>query len=382
MSRRGSTPKKNPDTLLWETRIDVAPAGAPRRQEWVRAQTKTEVQRKANELLVNVDRRTHVNRHTVTLREWSEDWLEGLPATGLRESTVNFYADMTGHLVKHLGDARLQLLEPADLNRCYAALLAEGRRPGRGLSLATVRKVHITAGKLLGEAVKQKVLVRNPAADASPPKPSAARAPEMTTWSAGELREFLEFTADDELGVLFRVVGMSGLRRGEVCGLRWSDLEDDRLAVRRQVVLVDGEPRLADLKTDGSRRSIDLDAETVAVLARHRRAQLEERMALGLGRSEMIFTTPAGGLLNPESVARSFERRVKASGQRRIRFHDLRHSHASHLIQSGAHAKLVAERLGHASAAFTLDRYGHLFPSTGADAAAAVAALVDGGGVR
>src|SRR5262249_34864190 len=154
---------------------------------------------------------------------------------GLRARTVAFYADMTGHLVKHIGDARLQSLLGTDLNACYVALGTEGRRAGRGLSAATVRKVHITAHKMFEEAKRQRVLVRNPADDASPPSESAARPPEMKTWTPGELRAFLDFTADDDLGVLFRVVGMTGLRLSEACGLKWSDLEGDRLSVQRQV---------------------------------------------------------------------------------------------------------------------------------------------------
>jgi integrase len=94
----------------------------------------------------------------------------------------------------------------------------------------------------------------------------------------------------------------------------------------------------------------------------------------------MMFTRPDGSLLVPERVARSFERLVKRSGLPRIRFHDLRHSHATHLIRAGAHVKVVAERLGHASASFTLDKYGHVLKGMCADAAAAVAALVDGRG--
>jgi integrase len=376
VSRRGSTPKKNPTTGMYEVMVDTAPPGAKRRQERVRAKTKAELQRLVNEKLVNVDRGTHVSPTKVTLREWSDKWLASLPATGPRDRTCDFYGDMTGHIVRHLGDARLQSLLPADLNRCYAALRNEGLRPGPGLSRATVRKVHVTAHKMLADAVKEGLVARNVADLASPPSTSSTRPPEMQTWTPAELAEFLAFVEGDRLAVLLRVAGMTGMRVSELCGLKWSDFDGDRISVQRQATRGG---TLTDVKTAQSRRSIDLDPETVGALGRHRRAQLEERMALGIGgRPEMMFTEPDGSLLNPQRVSRSFDNLVRRSALLRIRFHDLRHSHATHLIKAGAHPKVVADRLGHVSASFCLDRYAHVLAGMGADAAAAVAALVDG----
>jgi integrase len=206
------------------------------------------------------------------------------------------------------------------------------------------------------------------------------RAPEMKTWSPDELRRFLAFADGDRLAPLFRLVGMTGLRLGESCGLRWDDFDGERISVQRQVTVVDKVPVVSYAKTDESSRSIDLDEETAARLRAHRREQNEERLAVGLGgRSEFMFTTPDGALLEPRRVARRFEQLVREAGLQRIRFHDLRHSHASHLIAAGVHVKVVADRLGHSSASFTLDRYGHVLKGMGADAAAAVARLVDEG---
>jgi integrase len=289
---------------------------------------------------------------------------------------------MLAHALRHLGDARLQGLLATDLNRCYAKLLEEGLRPGRGLSPASVRKVHVAVGKCLGEAVRQGVLARNPAKLASPPRVSSAKPPEQSSLTPQETSELLHFVAarGDRLAVFYRVAAMTGLRRGELCGLKWSDLEDSRLGIRRQVTVSNGEqPRISDVKTNRARRNIDLDAETVSALARHRRAQTEERLALGLGgRSEFMITTEHGDLLDPRRVTFHFIQAVRASGLPQIRFHDLRHGHASHLLAAGANVKLVADRLGHANAATTLNVYAHVIASQGADAAAAVARLVDG----
>ncbi len=133
-------------------------------------------------------------------------------------------------------------------------------------------------------------------------------------------------------------------------------------------------------KSDHGRRTIDLDAETVRNLRRHRAAQAERRLLIGEGWQDhdLVFCGAAGEPLNPGSVSRTFDRRARKAGVAHIRFHDLRHSHCAHLIAAGRNPKEISRRLGHASVSFTLDRYGHLMPDAGAQAAAAVAALVDG----
>ena len=135
-------------------------------------------------------------------------------------------------------------------------------------------------------------------------------------------------------------------------------------------------------KSDHSRRTIDLDAETVRILRRHRAAQAQRRLLVGEGWQDhdLVFCGPAGEPLHPDSVSRTFDRRARKAGVAHIRLHDLRHSHCAHLIAAGRNPKEISRRLGHASVSFTLDRYGHLMPDAGAQAAAAVAALVDGAG--
>jgi integrase len=383
MSRQGYY-YEDPKTGLWAVKGDVAPRGAPRKQIHKRG-----FKRKGDEVAYwhevsgNVAHGTHVNPSTVTLAEWCETWCAGLPAAGYRRATVNSYRDvLDGLVVPRIGEARLQALTAADQNKLYSGLLAEGRR-GRPLSARTVRYVHVVLGKCLSDAVRQGVLARNPADLATPPRSSSTKPPEHQVWSPAETAEFLRFVEaeGDRLAALYRVAAMSGMRRGELAGLKWGDLNGSQLSVRRQVTVANNErPRVADLKTDRARRSIDLDDETVARLRTHRREQSEERLALGLGgRSEFMFTELDGSLLDPRNVTRRFGAAVKASGlPRRVKFHSLRHGHASHMLAAGVSVKLVSDRLGHANPALTLSVYSHVIGSQGADAAAAVAALVDG----
>lgn len=182
----------------------------------------------------------------------------------------------------------------------------------------------------------------------------------MAWWRPGELRTFLELTAGHDLGPLFRLAAASGMRRGELVGLRWCDVDLDRglINVRRQLASTDYLLLWDEPKTDRGRRIITLDVGTVAVLNEMQRSP-----------SGQVFVNHAGEPPHPESVSRIFGRLVARSGLPRIRFHDVRHSHVAHLIEEGVDALTISRRLGHASAAFTLDRYGHLFDQAGATAA-------------
>jgi integrase len=207
----------------------------------------------------------------------------------------------------------------------------------------------------------------------------------MKFWTPTELATFLKAVEDDELYPLFRLAALTGLRRGEVCALRWAevDLDKGQIHVRRQLTVVNGQPRMEEHpKSDHGRRTVDIDAATVAITRRHRTAQLERRMIVGAGwrDGDLVFCGAVGEWLHPEYVTKAFFRRARAVGLPAIRFHDLRHTHCAALIAANRNPREISRRLGHATVAFTLDRYGHLLPEAGAEAAAAVAALVDGTG--
>jgi len=204
----------------------------------------------------------------------------------------------------------------------------------------------------------------------------------VTVWTAEQLRTFLEVVDDHHHGALFRVAAMTGLRRAELCGLRWVDVELDQaeLVVRQSITTVNHVPTVSTPKTSRSRRKVNLDPGTVARLRRHRTEQLEQRMLMGGGWTDggLVFAMPDGSPWNPDVITRRFTLLIEKAGLPRIRLHDLRHTHASHLLAAGTNIKVVSERLGHSSVSFTLDVYAHVMPGQQADAAAAVAAMVDG----
>jgi integrase len=277
-----------------------------------------------------------------------------------------------------LGGIALQRLNAAQLNSFYADLLTAGRRDGKGgLSPRTVRYVHTILRKALADAVRWNVLVRNPADAATPPSP---RTPEMHVWSAREARQFLEITSGDGLRALWLLALTTGMRRGELLGLKWGDvnLDSARIAVQRSLSVLKGVAVESEPKTRRGRRSISLDTSTVAALREHRRKQAREKLLVGAGYidGDFVFAAALGPPLHPDSITNKFQRLTSNTGLPRIRFHDLRHTHATLALAAGIHPKIISERLGHASISVTLDTYSHAVPALEEQAAEDVARLL------
>ncbi len=388
-----SAPRKDPENGTWWFVVDLPPKADGRRRQAKRRgfPTRRAAQAALDRLRVSAREGTHVAIDRMTVGEYLEQWGETLGVAGRKPSTVASYRrNLRVHVIPRLGGLRLQALTPLHLDTMYADLLADGnmRTEGDALSPRTVRYVHTILRKALSDATRKGLIVRNPSDAATPPSAKAARAPEMAFWTPAELHRFLEDNEHDELFPILRLVAMTGLRRGEACGLRWSDvdLEKGTIRVRQQLVIVaagDGghEAVMEEAtKSDAGRRTIDLDETTAAVLRSHRSRQAKRRLRAGArwADSGLVFTNDTGAPLDPERVSSKFETRVKRFDGPRLRFHDLRHTHCAHLIGAGVNVKTISRRLGHASVSFTLDRYGHLMPEADGEAAAAVAALVDG----
>jgi len=216
----------------------------------------------------------------------------------------------------------------------------------------------------LSHAVGQGFIPRNPAAVVKRPQ---ARAAEMQAWTADEAAAFLDHVADDRLYAAWLLFLQRGPRRGEIAGLRWSDVDLDagRMSIAHTRVLVDAKPESSAPKTDAGRRTIPVSPRLGATLRSHRRAQLEERMAWGEAWSDTgyVFTREDGAPLHPEHLSTAFERHVRRAGLRMIRLHDTRHTCATLALQAGVPTEVVSRWLGHASVSITQDIYQHVIPS-------------------
>lgn len=204
----------------------------------------------------------------------------------------------------------------------------------------------------------------------------------MRTWTSEELKQFLRFVDGDRLMAAWMLASTTGLRRGEVLGLRWQDVDLDaaRASVRQTLVSVAYEIRLSTPKTARGRRSVALDTRTVAALRAHKKRQAAERLAWGEAyeTTGLVFTREKGAAIHPDRFTQMFDKHVRQSGLSRIRLHDLRHTHATLALAAGVHPKVVSERLGHATVAFTLDVYSHAIPALQEDAAERIADLLFG----
>jgi integrase len=379
---RGSVIKRGKS---WSVVIDAGrDATGKRVRKWHAGfATRKEAERARTEILSRLDRGTYVEPSRRMLGEFLEhDWLPAIQAR-IRPSTWDSYArNVRLHVLPALGPEHLQSITPARLNRLYAELLKRGRRNGPGgLAPKTVRYVHGILRKALADAVRWNLVQRNAADFADPPKVGAAGR-EMRTWSAEELRAFLEHITGERLYAAYLLAATTGMRRGEVLGLRWRDVDLDagRLSVRQSIVSVAYEIKFSEPKTVRSRRSIALDQRTVAALRAWRKMQLEDRMLLGddYESSGLVLTGESGRFIHPDRFTQLFDKYVAASQVRRVRLHDLRHTHATLALAAGVHPKVVSERLGHATVAFTLDVYSHAVPALQRDAADRVAAVVFG----
>jgi integrase len=343
--------------------------------------TKRDAERARIEILSRLDHGTYVSPDRRTVGSYLEgDWLPAVKAR-LKASTWDSYSrNIRLHISPELGPIPLQALTATRLNEFYASLISEGRRDGNGgLAPKTVRYLHGIIRKALAEAARWNLLQRNVADQADPPT-IRSTAPEMKTWTADELAQFLDFVSDDRLYAAWVVAATAGLRRGEVLGLRWIDIDlnASRLSVQQTLVSVAYETRFSVPKTARSRRSVSLDATTVAALRAHRKRQLEERMSWGQAYrdSGLVVTREDGTLVHPDRFTQMFDKHVKDAGLPRIRLHDLRHTHATLALAAGVHPKVVSERLGHATVAFTLDVYSHAVPALQEEAADRIAALI------
>ncbi len=315
--------------------------------------------------------------HGMTLARFMRTrWLPACDGR-LRPTTSFRYRQMTErYVLPHVGRVPLRRLTIVHLERLYAELRTCGRQDGEPLAPKTVLNVHQVLRTALGDAERKGLVSRNVAGLMDPPCHGVA--PEQRCWDDAELRAFLKVAADHRLGPALWLTAMTGMRRGEVLGLCWSDidLEAERLSVQRSVTCTGYQVHTTPTKTRTSRRAIDLDQRTVGVLTEWRHRQAEELG--GEGRSGVVFTRANGQPVHPHVLSQTFDRVQVNAGLPRIRLHDLRHTHATILLKAGVPAKVVSERLGHANVAFTMSVYQHILPGMQADAAHIFANLVFG----
>lgn len=317
--------------------------------------TRREAETALGQMMADIDQGSFVTPDRTPIADYLARWLAARRHE-LRPTTAANYAGVVRrYVVPAIGSVAMKDLKPSHIARLYADMR------DRGLSARTVRTVHIVLHRALADAVRDGTLVRNVADAVRLPR---VEAPEMKTWDAEQLNQFLTATRDHAMHAGFFTAAMTGLRRGELLGVRWADvdLDDATLAVRRTIVVVDGVMVEGEPKTNRSRRVIDLDPVTIDVL-RWWKVQQAERLLASGKRTDRVFPW------RPEDVSAEFRKAARRAGVPVVRFHDLRHTSATLMLSAGLPVHVVSARLGHTSAVVTWGTYAHVLP--GADAAAA-----------
>ena len=353
----------------WEAQVSL-PSGKRRS---LYGKTRKEAQDKLRAALRSLDAGLDLLDERRTVAQLLETWLEDVVRENLRPKTYRSYEQIVRlHLLPTLGRHRLARLTPQHVQ----SMLAEKTRAG--LSSRTVQYIRAVLRQALARALKWGWVSRNVAALADPPKVERTPVQPLTVEQAAS---FLRATRDHPLGPLFAVAVATGLRQGELFGLRWEDVDLDEgvLRVRHAMQRIDGTPRFVPPKSERSRRTIALPAVAVGALESQRERQDEQRLAAGERWQEwgLVFTSSVGTPLEPSNVSGRLHRQLAAAGLPRQRFHDLRHCFATAMLTEGIGARSVMEMLGHSQISLTLNTYAHVMPETLRDAAATLDAAFE-----
>ena len=344
----------------WRAVVDLGFENGKRKRKYLSGKTKREVLQKLAQKQQAHAQGLPLPAERQTVGPYLERWLSDVAEPSVRLSTFVRYRELLRlHAIPVIGSRPLTKLSPQDVQALYSQKLREG------LSAQTVVHIHRVLHRALVQAVRWNLVARNVCDLVDPPRVSRR---EVRPLDAEQSRRFLTAAESDPFHALYVLAITTGMRQGELLGLRWSDLdlEAGALSVRRTA----GRVRNLGIREDGpktekGRRSIRLTRAAVAALRANRVRQNEERLRAGGAWQDrdLVFPNAIGGPFNSLTLLRRFYRLLDSASLPRVRFHDLRHGTASLLLALGEHPKVVQELLGHSTIGITMDLYSHVAPS-------------------
>lgn len=304
---------------------------------------------------------TYVEPSKETLASFIQQWLIE-KKKNVRNSTYESYEILSKvHIIPKIGHYQLNKLNQVHINKFYDEL-------SETLSNSTILKIHKILKMALNKAVQYGYIAKNIMGVIDAPR---LNKPEMTVWNEEEVRSFLEVAKEERLYIAFLLAVTTGMRRGEILGLRWKNIDFENYSISVIQTLSNTGDRFQETKTSNGKRSIALPVEVIDQLRRHKLMIAKEKLKAGpvYQDNDLIVCTSIGTKMLPSNLRRTWNRLLEKCNVPKIRFHDLRHTHATLLLKQGVHPKIVQERLGHANIKVTLDTYSHVLPGLQEEAA-------------
>ena len=372
---KGSIRERSPGR--WAIIIDDPNCGTRKRRWHSFKGTKRQAQIECARLISEMQNGSYLAPDKTTFAEFAERWLTHVKSQVSPKSHERYSEIMRKNVVPLIGAVVLTKLKPAVISEAYAKALKSGRRDGTGgLSPRTVHHMHRLIRQSLAQAVKWELLTRNPADAVDPPRVERTA---MNTYTLPQTGELIDAMRGTRLFVPTLLAVLLGMRRGEIAALRWKavDLDAGQLAVVESAEQMNGIVRLKPPK-NGRSRTVALATTITEELRAHRAAQAQELLKLGVRLTEdhFVCTHADGRMMQPTWITHEWIALISETDLPRIRFHDLRHAHATHMLAGGIHPKIASERLGHSKVGITLDLYSHVMPGMQENAAAQVDAAL------
>jgi integrase len=375
MRRSGHIRERSAGAFELRYSLGTDPATGKRRIATVTLRgSRKEAERELRRLLRTLDTGEHVDPSRITVREWLLTWLDATRAEVAPKSAERYSEIVSNFLAPALGNLQLAKLTPVHIQNAYNGWASGGRRDGKpgGLAPLTRRHIHRILSSALARAVEQQLIARNPCDVFRKRLPKVERR-EMATLTAEQSARLLDAVRHSHIYWPVLIALATGVRRGEVLAIRWRNVDLDRGTVRVVESLEQTKSglRFKSPKTDRA-RAVALPSFAADELRRLKQEQAEGLLILGVRQTgdTLVCARRDGEPLQPQSLTHEFARFLaRLKDFPRVRFHDLRHSHATQLLLAGVHPKVAQERLGHSTVTTTLDLYSHVTATMQEDAA-------------
>lgn len=369
----GSIYKRKDDTWAGVSRYVDTETGEPKKH-FVYGKTRKEVVVKKDAWEEEYRKGVLPTKAKMTVGQWVDTWLETYAKNRVRQNTFEGYQRVVnGHLKPSIGSFILKDLRPEQVQKMLNQKLAAGNiRTGGPLGSRQVEYIYVVLHMALEQAVKNQLVSRNVCDAVDKPKKEKK---EFIPWTTEQTNHFLNSVKESRLFPLYMVAWGTGLRRSEILGLKWDDIDFKKgtLTVRRSLVRIKGGYKFGEPKTKKSKRTLPLPDQVTQELKNWKSKQAKEKMAWNAIHKDveadqrpeynamsLVFCNELGDAINPEFISRQFKRDLKKANLPEIRFHDLRHGHATMLLELGEDIKVISDRLGHSTIILTADTYSHV----------------------